>query len=206
MYRYITKYSEIISCHKRLYKKECHILYPSELNSNWKKKIKKNYFKNNVINILYVGRFKIEKGTYSLLNLFSKLSENYRLMLVGDGDPIKIKDNRVKVVSFVSSENKLINLYDNSNIVILPSYTEAHPKVIDESLSRMRPVIIFDDIKYVINQRYGVFSVKRDADQLKKIINFIKINYQSINNQMKKNQLPKRNDFLKNLSKIISKD
>jgi glycosyltransferase involved in cell wall biosynthesis len=127
-------------------------------------------------------------------------------MLVGDGDPIKIKDNRVKVVSFVSSENKLINLYDNSNIVILPSYTEAHPKVIDESLSRMRPVIIFDDIKYVINQRYGVFSVKRDADQLKKIINFIKINYQSINNQMKKNQLPKRNDFLKNLSKIISKD
>ena len=206
MYRYITKYSEIISCHKRLYNNKCHILHPSELNINWTKKIKKNYFKNNIINILYVGRFKIEKGIYSLLSLFSKLPENYRLTLVGNGDPIKITDNRVKVVNFINIEKKLIDLYDHSNIVILPSYTEAHPKVIDESLSRMRPVVVFDNIKHVINNRFGVFSVKRDVAQLKKIINFIVINHQLINNQMKKNHLPKRNDFLKNLSKIISKD
>ena len=68
------------------------------------------------------------------------------------------------------------------------------------------PVVVFDNIKHVINNRFGVFSVKRDVAQLKKIINFIVINHQLINNQMKKNHLPKRNDFLKNLSKIISKD
>ena len=46
MFKYITKYCEVISCHKRLYNKKCHILYPSELNLNWKKRIKRNYFKN----------------------------------------------------------------------------------------------------------------------------------------------------------------
>ena len=206
MFKYITKYCEIISCHKRLYKKKCHILYPSELNLSWKKKIKRNYFQNNTINLLYVGRFKIEKGIYSLLKIFSKLPNNIKLNLVGNGDPIKITDDRIKVINFVQNKKRLINIYDSSNILILPSYTEAHPKVIDESLSRMRPVIVFNDIKYVIQKRYGVFPIKRNASQLTKIINYIKRNDQLIFNQLKKNQLPQRIDFLENLYKIISLD
>jgi glycosyltransferase involved in cell wall biosynthesis len=204
MFKYITKYCEVISCHKRLYNNKCHILYPSELNLSWKKKIKRNYFLNNTINLLYVGRFKIEKGIYSLLKIFSKLPNNINLNLVGNGDPIKITDARIKVINFVQNEKRLINIYDSSNILILPSYTEAHPKVIDESLSRMRPVIVFNDIKYVIQKRYGVFSIKRNASQLTKIINYIKRNDQLIFNKLKKNQLPQRIDFLENLYKIIS--
>ena len=166
MFKYITKYCEVISCHKRLYNKKCHILYPSELNLSWKKRIKRNFFKNNMINILYVGRFKIEKGIYSLLKIFSKLPNNIKLTLVGNVDKIKIIDDRIKVINFVQNEKRLINIYDSSNILILPSYTEAHPKVIDESLSRMRPVIVFNDIKYVIQNRCGIFSIKRNASQL----------------------------------------
>ena len=49
----------------------------------------------------------------------------------------------------------------------MPSYTEAHPKVIDEALSRVRPVIIFDEIKHVINGRLGVISSERNPDKLK---------------------------------------
>jgi glycosyltransferase involved in cell wall biosynthesis len=206
MFKYITKYSKVISCHKRLYNKKSHVLYPSELNRSWKKKIRKNYFRDNTINLLYVGRFKIEKGIYSLLKIFSNLPNNIKLNLVGNGDPIKITDDRIKVINFVKNEKRLINIYDSSNILILPSYTEAHPKVIDESLSRMRPVIVFNDIKYVIQKRYGVFSIKRNASQLTKIINYIKRNDQLIFNQLKKNQLPQRIDFLENLNKIISLD
>jgi glycosyltransferase involved in cell wall biosynthesis len=204
MFKYITNYCEVISCHKRLYDKKCHILYPSELTLNWEKNTTKNYFTNNVINITYVGRFKIEKGIYSLLNIFSELPENIRLTLVGSGDLIKHTNFRIKIINFVNNENKLIKLYDLSNIIILPSYTEAHPKVIDEALSRMRPVIVFDDIKYVINNRYGVFSVKRDTKELLKIINFIKKNNQFISHGLKKNKLPKKKVFLKNLYNIIS--
>jgi glycosyltransferase involved in cell wall biosynthesis len=203
MFKYITKYSEVISCHKRLYNKKCHILYPSELNLSWRKKIKRNYFKNDLINILYVGRFKIEKGIHSLLNIFSKLPSNIKLTLVGNGDSINITDDRIKIINFTESEKRLINIYDSTNIFILPSYTEAHPKVIDEALSRMRPVIIFNDIKYIIQNRSGIFSVNRDVSQLIRIINYIKKNNQFIFNQLKTNKLPQRNDFLESLHKIL---
>ena len=203
MFKYMIKYSEVISCHERLYKKKCHILYPSELNFSWKKKINKNSYINNTINILYVGRFKVEKGIYSLIDIHSKLPNNIKLTLVGNGDNIKINDERIRLINFVKNEKQLINIYDSANIFILPSYTESHPKVIDESLSRMRPVIIFNDIKYVIQDRYGVFSVKRSHLELIKIINYLKNNNQLIHNLLKKNILPQRKDFLKNLYEII---
>jgi len=204
MFKYITKCSEVISCHKRLYKKKCHILYPSELNSNWTKNIKKNYFKNNVIRVLYVGRFKVEKGIYSLLDIFSQLPKNIELTLAGNGDAIKTINEKIKVINFVNNEDRLINLYDSCNIIILPSYTEAHPKVIDEALSRMRPVIVFNDIKYVVNNRHGVFSVTRDFKKLIELINIIKKNNTSINSSFKKNTLPKKEVFLKDLYRIVS--
>ena len=203
MFKYITKYSEVISCHERLYnKKKCHMLYPSELNFRWKKKIKRNDYKNNIINILYVGRFKIEKGIYSLINIFSKLPKNIKLTLVGNGDNIKITDDRIRLINFIKNEKELINVYDSANIFILPSYTEAHPKVIDESLSRMRPVVIFNDIKYVIQDRYGVFSINRNHQELVKIFNYLKNNNKKVFHQLKKNKLPQRKDFLKSLYEL----
>jgi glycosyltransferase involved in cell wall biosynthesis len=204
MFKYMTKYSEVITCHKRLYSKKCHILYPSELNQVWKRKIKRNYFTNNQINILYVGRFKIEKGIYSLLKFFSNLPSNIKLTLVGSGDPLRINDSRIKLINFTQDEKKLINIYDFSNILFLPSYTEAHPKVIDEALCRMRPVIIFNDIKYVVQNRYGVFSIKRKFSELLRIINYIKNNNKLINDQMRKNKLPQKINFLKDLYRTIS--
>ena len=203
MFKYITKYSEVISCHERLYnKKKSHMLYPSELNSRWKKKIKRNDYKNNIINILYVGRFKIEKGIYTLINIFSKLPKNIKLTLVGNGDNIKITDDRIRLINFIKNEKELINVYDSANIFILPSYTEAHPKVIDESLSRMRPVVIFNDIRYVIQGRYGVFSINRNHQELVKIFNYLKNNKKKVFDQMKKNKLPQRKDFLKSLYEL----
>ena len=70
----------------------------------------------------------------------------------------------------------------------------------------MRPVIVFDEINYVIDNRYGIFAVKRNANELKKIIDFIKINNRLIFNKMKNNKLSQRISFLKNLETIISKD
>ena len=44
----------------------------------------------------------------------------------------------MKNIEFINelSNQKIINLYDNHNIFILPSYTEGSPKVILESLAR----------------------------------------------------------------------
>ena len=204
MFKWMTKYSEVIVCHKRLYNKKCHILYPSELSNNWKKKIIKNNYNHNKINLLYVGRFKIEKGIFFLLKIFDKLPDNVRLTIVGSGDLIEFNNSRIKCLNFIKNEKKLISIYDSSNILILPSYTEAHPKVIDEAMSRMRPVIIFNDIKYVAKNRFGVFPIKRSVFKLIKTINHIKKNNEVICSQLKKNVLPIRKNFLEDLNKIIN--
>ena len=68
----------------------------------------------------------------------------------------------------------------------------------------MRPVIIFNEIKYVVNKRHGVFSVKRNFNELLKKINFIRKKNKLINNNLVKNRLPKKNDFLDELYRIVS--
>ena len=86
----------------------------------------------------------------------------------------------------------------------MPSYTEAHPKVIDESLARKRPVIIFEDIKHVIQNKKGIFVCKRNSEELLKTINFIMKNYLTIQKEMDKNQLPTKKEFFDKLTNILS--
>ena len=70
--------------------------------------------------------------------------------------------------------------------MILPSFTEAHPYVIDESLARVRPVIIFTDILYVKGDRKGVYVINRDTKSLEEITKFILNNYSKIQEDIKK--------------------
>ena len=139
-----------------------------------------------------------------VISEFSQLPENIKLTLVGNGDLIQTQNNRIKIVSFVNKECELINKYDSSNIVVLPSFTEAHPKVVDEALSRLRPVIIFDDISYIVSDRKGVFVAKRNLRSFNRVILNIKENHVLIEKEIKKNILPKKNSFLIELQKIIS--
>ena len=205
MFKCVTKYSVIISCHKELYNNKCHILYPSELNSNWMNKTKLNFFKNNVISILYVGRFKIEKGTNFIFNIFKKKNmQKYSLTLVGEGDFYNNQlPSNIKIYSYIKNINKLIKIYDDHNVFILPSYTEAHPKVVDEALSRFLPIIIFDDIKHIIESRIGIFSCKRDLSSFLKTVKLVQKNYNHITEQMKHNKFPTKDKFIKDLYNII---
>ena len=73
-----------------------------------------------------------------------------------------------------------------------------------ESLARNRPVIIFDEIKHVIGNKKGIFVSKRNYESLLKTINEIKNNYQIIQNEIKKNDLPTNKEFIKEMGNIIS--
>ena len=68
----------------------------------------------------------------------------------------------------------MIKIYDEHNIFILPSFTEGHPMVLLEALSRRRPVIIFEDIEHVIGNKKGVFVAKRNFLNFFGILNHIK--------------------------------
>ena len=61
----------------------------------------------------------------------------------------------------------------------MPSYTEGSPKVILESLSRLRPVIVFTEIKHVKYNFKGVFVCNRNAKSFERLIKYILFKLQS---------------------------
>jgi len=206
MYEYILRRAIIIACEKNLsLNKSFHLVFPSEITEEWllrKKEINIQSFK-----FLYVGRLNIEKGIYYLIDLFNNLESNkFFLNIVGQGN-IKVSLNsNIKILDYVSGFHDLIKIYDSHNIFVLPSYTEAHPKVIDEALSRLLPVIIFEDIKHVVGNRKGIFVCKRNKDHFMDTSKYILNNYSDIINEIKNNILPTKEKFIDNLSDIISSE
>ena len=111
----------------------------------------------------------------------------------------------INYLSSISETKKLIKIYDSTKIFILPSYIEGFPKVISESLARLRPVIIFEDIKYVVNGRNGIFICKRNDDSLRKTITYIFNNYKNIQKKIKKNYFFTKDNFKKELLASLKK-
>ena len=153
---------------------------------------------------MYVGRIKVEKGVFSLLKIFNEITIDAQLSIVGGEKSIKSNDKKVSFIGHNYDAVSLIKIYDNHNIFILPSFTEAHPKVIDESLSRTRPVIIFEEIQHVIQNRKGIFVSKRNVKSLLETIDFIMKNYMNIQESMTKNKLPTKKEFISQISNILS--
>ena len=115
----------------------------------------------------------------------------------------KNEQKNINIYEIETLEEKLINYYDEHNIFVLPSYTEGYPMVILESLARQRPVIIFDEIKHVIGDKKGIFVSKRNTESFIEKINYIKNNYNKIQKDIKNNDLPLKQDFLKKLENSI---
>jgi glycosyltransferase involved in cell wall biosynthesis len=207
MFYIMTAKCRIISCQKNLSKgRPFFYVQPSEINSHWLKK-KKIKLPKKKLKLLYVGRLRVEKGIYYLLDLFSILKNNldYKFTAVVD-KKINLKNNNVKFLNFFTNTQSLINEYDRCDIFILPSYTESHPKVLDEALARHKPVIIFKDIKHIVENRKGVFVIDRNLNKLLFTINFIKKNYIKIVNNISKNVFPTKDEFIKSLILNLKKN
>lgn len=204
MFNIVSKIGVFISCREYILKKKRgYIVYPSEINSKWILNQKKLTF--DVINLLYVGRIKVEKGIFSLLKMINNQDKINLTILGATKDNIKkINQNNVKVFEIENEENNIIKFYDDHNIFILPSYTEGHPMVLLESLARLRPVIVFKEIKHVIGDYEGIFISQRNTEELIKNINHIKENYEEIQERMKKNKLPTKETFLNDFVKLLS--
>ena len=114
-----------------------------------------------------------------------------------------IANNKIKIHGYVANPKSLINIYDNHNITVLPSYTEATPSVVDESLSRKRPVIIFEDIEYIVREKKGIFISKRDTGSFSNTAKYIIDHYKEIQKEMEENKLATKKSMIKQISDII---
>ena len=204
MFILITRFSILISCRDYiLMGKTGYVVSPSQLNLSWHQ----NHVKPSIneIKLIYVGRLKKEKGIFSLLNLIKDQSKiNLTIVGASKEDTKKINQSNVNILEIVSDKNRLINLYDNNNITILPSYTEGYPMIVLESLSRHRPIIIFKEIEHVIEDRKGIFVSNRNYQSLYAKINYIIDNYNSIQESMKLNKLPDNESFINKFKEILS--
>jgi len=211
MFTITSMISHLISCRKYILKnKKGDLVSPSQLDESW--------FNNTVdanfdrIKLLYIGRIKIEKGIYSLLDIIKNTSNELSLSVVGAERNYQKKhkdirwtfQNNVNVYEIERNKKKLIKFYDNHNIFILPSFTEGHPMALLEALARKRPVIVFEEIKHVVGDKKGIFVSKRNLNSLIEKINHIKTNYKAISKQMDQNKLPTNKDFIKEFENLIS--
>ena len=196
--------TDTISCSKKILRgNDGKIVSPSQLNQEW--------FSENNLNstfvpkLIYVGRLKKEKGVFSLIDII-KNDENISLTIVGAAAEKEIlsEAKNIKILNIETDTKKLIKLYDNHSIFILPSFTEGHPMVLLEALARGKPVIVFKELNYLIGLYKGVFVCERNLSSLKKCINHIKLNYESIIELIKSNRLPTNRDFINDLDKAIS--
>ena len=201
MYLVVTRYSNIISCHQRLFKKKHSVIFPSQLDDNWFKNQKNAPL--DKVRLLYVGRNNPEKGIEDFLKMFDQLKIDIEFSIVSEQKKLKIKNNKIKFLGYGFDPLSLINIYDNNNILILPSFTESYSQVIDESLARKRPVIIFEEIEYIIGSRIGVFVSKRNVKSIMETITFIMKNYSSIQKNIEKNKLPTKEKFISQMNDIL---
>src|SRR6266571_3221806 len=105
--------------------------------------------------ILYVGRIVREKGIFTLLDAFEELrkrDKNVSLVFVGEG-PLKENlareilwrklSDRVKLAGFVD-EQKLVSIYNSSDVFVLPSHYEPFGMVVLEAMASRVPVVVSD--------------------------------------------------------------
>ena len=135
--------------------------------------------------------------------MFNKIEFEAEFSIVGNSKNHNISHNNIKLLGYVSDPQSLINIYDNHNIMVLPSFTEATPYVVDEALARKRPVIIFEDIDYIIRGKKGIFVSKRDLKSFSETAKYIIDNYKEIQKKMEKNMLPTKKSMIKQISDII---
>ena len=202
MYKLVTANSKVIVCHERLYdKNKSQLVYISRLDDEWFVDQKEVLL--DKIRFLYVGRMSPEKGIFDFIKMFEKKELEAEFSIVGNSEKDNTSNKNIKFLGYVANPKSLINIYDEHNITVLPSYTEATPYVVDESLARKRPVIIFEDIEYIIRNKKGIFVSKRDINSFKEKVKYIMKNYKEIQKNMEKNVLPTKKGMIKQISDII---
>jgi glycosyltransferase involved in cell wall biosynthesis len=192
----------LTNAQKQSYKKLCFFKkkmeYQSVIINNF---IESNYIIQNktnnlrVINVLFVGMLSYFKGVSDLINLIEMFRKNSRIKfsIVGNG-PLGKDVPNYENVKYLGSINHdfIYDIYDNNNILILPSYTEVFPLVILEAMARGL-VILASDLpgmsEIIIEGRNGYLFPPGDIIKMNKHISYLMENPKKIkqisNNNLK---------------------
>jgi len=151
---------------------------------------KDNYTLGNLFQLIYVGRITSKKGIPNLVKACIGI-ENIELTIIGPSD-LKMKleleeviekhNLNVKLLGEVP-RHSLIQYYNNSDLFVLPSYTEGFPNVILEAASLGIPIITTDvgnaiDMISYQTETLGIIVKKGEVVGLKNAIEDLRDNYE----------------------------
>ena len=117
----------------------------------------KNPIENNKVRILFPARILIDKGVMEFLNaaklIREKVNERAIFILAGscDNNNLAVLKEEILLdyledgyIEWIGYQQKMFDVYVNSDIVVLPSYREGLPKSLIEACAVGRPIITTD--------------------------------------------------------------
>ncbi len=175
--------------------------------------------------IVSVGRLSKEKGYPDLIDVFSLVKEKYpiwHLDIIGDGNEAELLKQKIKELELTDNitlhgfqDKTYINqIYQNSSIYVMSSYTESFGLVLLEAFSYALPCVAFDSAEgacALISNNWDGYLIKdRDKEQMaKRIIELIKNKNRRIimgNNGRKKAENYQMNEIKKEWISLLEGD
>jgi glycosyltransferase involved in cell wall biosynthesis len=126
-----------------------------QFNYSVREKMRNTYKINNEKIICHVGNFNYQKNHLFLIEIFNeliKLNNQYRLVLIGDGDLKSTIEDKVnslglkEFVIFIGKSNNVQDFLQMADIFILPSHFEGFPLVLLEAQAACLPCFISSNI------------------------------------------------------------
>lgn len=144
----------------------------------WRRNVEKS--KGSPFTFVFVGRIIRDKGINELVDAFMKLRQQYsgiRLLLVGpyeeNLDPILPETKRLietsDAIDTVGNQKDVRPFYEQSDVLVLPSYREGFPNVVLEAGAMELPSIVTDingSREIIENRKNGVIVPPRDEPAL----------------------------------------
>jgi glycosyltransferase involved in cell wall biosynthesis len=143
------------------------------------REFKKNNVKNRKKNLLFLSRLHEKKGIINLINVFKELNpSNWNLRIAGSGKKSFLRKllqlsrnnysgNNIQFLGFADEKKKKI-IFKNSDIFVLPSYSENFGIVVAEALSYGLPVLTTKNTPWSILSKYKCgWCIKNNKKNLK---------------------------------------
>lgn len=183
--------------------------------------IEKINYENKPVELIFVGTIGKRKGFFDLVKALEKIDENkYILHVCGEpaNEESKIEfeeckkklKNSLVYHGFVTGEEK-ISVYQNSDILILPSYGEGLPMVILEAFSAGCAIISTNvgAIPEIVRKENGIILEAGKVDELTDAIRFYLCNPEELIKTQHNNYLYSKeftcNEFIKKVAAVCKK-
>ena len=139
--------------------------------------------KNNLLDLLFIGRLEKQKNILQLLEAVKLLNIKTKLRLFGDGSQKKEIIKTIKKLKLNASVNKPVDyskipsLLNSTDIFVLVSKEEGNPKILMEAMSCQKAVLaskVTGIEEIITNGKYGILvdaNAKSIANGIKRLTN-----------------------------------